>query len=206
MWAMLWTENRRDSNPQHVSSVFTFQWKSLLLKFRETQMFFYIIRSGFVHVYVTCRVYEPWPEQTDLLYKSHSVRCLQDKTQQQVEDFYNSHCGGRAAERRRAPKDIEACLNMHTYVLQPKESVYFLQHCRRKGAVQRWFKEQSEQKRTQRGRMSKNTKKGNSFFTLCLFPPVCFKQVLVRVIVYLSTELQELEKGICKAKCFTQRK
>lgn len=74
--------------------------------------FFYMNTSEFLQVFCdTCRN----PEQNKLIYCT-SPTFLEACRIRQVEDFYNSH-------GRRVLYDIEACLNMHTYQLQPKESV-----------------------------------------------------------------------------------
>lgn len=90
---------------------------------------------------------ESWPEQTDLLYKSHIFTCLQDKTRRQVEDFYNSRCNWRAAEHRGVVLEISRLVFEYAHVrtATEKESVFvFFNIVRGKGAVQRWFKEQSK--------------------------------------------------------------
>lgn len=112
----------------------------------------------FYHSFDQVRVGVPtaW---ADLLYKSHILHACRIKLNDEVEDFYNSHCGWTST-------GVLPCLNTHTYILQTKREcfcIFFFNIVRGKAPRGRWFKEQSEQRRTQRCRMSKNTKGENSF-------------------------------------------
>lgn len=112
----------------------------------------------FYHSFDRVRVGVP-TARADLLYKSHILHACRIKLNDEVEDFYNSHCGWTST-------GVLPCLNTHTYILQTKREcfcIFFFNIVRGKAPRGRWFKEQSEQRRTQRCRMSKNTKGENSF-------------------------------------------
>lgn len=112
----------------------------------------------FYHSFDQVRVGVP-TARADLLYKSHILHACRIKLNDEVEDFYNSHCGWTST-------GVLPCLNTHTYILQTKREcfcIFFFNIVRGKAPRGRWFKEQSEQRRTQRCRMSKNTKGENSF-------------------------------------------
>lgn len=88
------------------------------------------------------------------------LTCLQDKTQQQVEDFYNSHCGGRESRK------ISRLVWMRTHKkLQPKEcfrifSSTLSEERRRAALIQR--AERAEKKTTTQDEPKHN--RDNSFF------------------------------------------
>ena len=150
------------------------------------------------------------------------LTCLQDKTGKQVEDFYNSRCGGPASERCRVPVRYRGLFEYAHIQTATERECFSLTLSEEKGAVQRWFKEQSEQNRTQRCRMSKKHKEGGNSFShrstssslkkkKKFFMSSSFKTQQVFVVMDLkyllsSTESQEPDEGVCQEKLFAQRK
>lgn len=70
----------------------------------------------FYHSFDRVRVGVP-TARADLLYKSHILHACRIKLNDEVEDFYNSHCGWTST-------GVLPCLNTHTHTYcKPKESV-----------------------------------------------------------------------------------